>query len=361
MEPALPDKTAIALLEALLDPAILVDGRRRMVAVNGLAGALFGGLAIGNDLAVALRHPGALDAVAEVLAGAAVAGATITFTVPVYRVFEMHVAALSLGADDGAGALCQLREVTAAREAERMRADFVANVSHELRSPLSSLIGFIETLQGPARGDAEAASRFLGIMEVEANRMARLVDDLLSLSRVEAGEHIPPTGRVQLAEILTEVSTSIAARAKERGMNIVLDTVTDLPPVSGDRDELTEVFHNLIDNAVKYGRPDTPVVVRTEPRARIPDVGDPGIAITINNLGQPFAPEHLPRLTERFYRIDKGRSRDVGGTGLGLAIVKHIVNHHRGRLKIESSAEHGNTFTVFLPLGVRTGGSPPLS
>lgn len=353
--PAMKAENTTALLEALVDPAILVDGERRMVAANGAARELFGDLVIGDDLSMALRHPAALEAVSSVLAGAPAGTATVADTVPVQRVFEMHVAALPAGGGAGTGndarALCLLRDVTVAHEAERMRADFVANVSHELRSPLSSLIGFIETLQNAAHDDPEAQARFLAIMDGEAKRMARLVDDLLSLSRVEAGEHIPPTGAVDLAGLLHEVTKSVAIRAAEKGTEVVLALHPGLPTVPGERDELLEVFHNLIDNAVKYGPADAPVTVTVRQQSRIPDIGDPGVAVAVTNQGDIIAPEHLPRLTERFYRIDKGRSREMGGTGLGLAIVKHIVNHHRGRLTIASSAEAGNTFTVFLPCG----------
>ena len=343
------EENTSALLDALIDPAILVDSERQVVAANKPARALLGEFQPGSDLSMMLRHPAALHAVDAVLAGAPCSDATFTQAAPVHLVFELHVANLPSRNSDGARAFCLLRDVTAAREAERIRADFVANVSHELRSPLSSLIGFIETLQGPAREDAEAQARFLGIMDGEAKRMARLVNDLLSLSRVEAGEHIPPTGAVDLSKLWAEILKSVSARADDKGMTIDLELPPDPPQVAGDADELTEVFHNLIDNAVKYGRTGTQVKIKVTRHTRIPDVGDPGIAIAITNQGEVIEPEQLPRLTERFYRIDKGRSRDMGGTGLGLAIVKHIVNHHRGRLIIDSDVEQGNTFTVFLP------------
>ena len=339
-----------ALLDALLDPAILVDHNRRILAANNPARDLFGTFIPDSDLSIMLRHPAALDAVDAVLAGAPFADATITQAAPIHLVFELHVTTLPSETDDGARVFCLLRDVTVAREAERLRADFVSNVSHELRSPLSSLIGFIETLQGPARDDDEARDRFLGIMDGEAKRMARLVDDLLSLSRVESGEHILPVGSVALSKLLAAVIDAVATRAEARGMMIDLDLSPDLPQVTGDEDELMEVFHNLIENAVKYGPSGTQVTIKASPLARIPDVGEPGVRVAINNRGELIAPQHLPRLTERFYRIDKGRSRDMGGTGLGLAIVKHIVSHHRGRLTIDSDVDQGNTFTVFLPL-----------
>ena len=342
------DKLSIALLGALTDPAFLLDSDRRVQAANEKAKITFSGLQEGQDLILAIRHPAALDAVNDVLAGASEAKTQITQTVPVNQVFEMHVAAL---ADHGEiKAFCMLRDLTTEKEAERMRADFVANVSHELRSPLSSLVGFVETLRGPARNDSDAQARFLAVMDAEAKRMTRLVEDLLSLSRVEAGEHVPPSGTVELTTILSAIRNSMQERAGLKGKILLFTMDDDLPPLPGDPDELTEVFHNLIDNAVKYGFEDTPVLVTVVQGIRIPDVGEVGVSVAVANQGELIEPRHLPRLTERFYRIDKGRSRDMGGTGLGLAIVKHMISHHRGRLTIESSAEQGNVFTVFLPL-----------
>ena len=339
-----------SLLDALPDPAFLVNERREIVASNRAVQDKFGAMANGRDLALAIRHPNVLEAVDKVLAGARAGEAILELTAPLLRVFEVHVAALSASPDDNARALCTLRDITVTREVERMRADFVANVSHELRSPLTALTGFVETLKGPARDDVETRSRFLDIMDIEARRMARLVDDLLSLSRVEAREHLPPMEEVDVTELLRGVAATIGPRASERDIEILLDLGSCPAPIRGDRDELVEMFHNLVDNAVKYGRAATPVTVRTRAKTRIPDLGGVGISIAIVNLGELIGAEHLPRLTERFYRADKGRSRVVGGTGLGLAIVKHIVNRHRGLLSIESTAEIGNVFTVYLPM-----------
>ena len=341
-------------LEALSDPALLANVRREVVAVNGLAQSMFDAQPNGRDLALSFRHPNVLAAVDRVLSGARTSETVLEQTTPLQRVFEVHIAALSGEPNDNAFALCILRDVTTAREAERMRADFVANVSHELRSPLTSLMGFIETLKGPAKGDDDALARFLDIMDVEAGRMARLVDDLLSLSRVEAREHLPPNDLVDPRQLLSDVVSTITPRAAERGVPIRLEMGSGPVRVYGDRDELVEVFHNLIDNAVKYGRAGEAVSIRMTTDIRIPNIGGLGVSIATTNSGDLIAPEHRPRLTERFYRIDKGRSRDVGGTGLGLAIVKHIVNRHRGQLVIESTEETGNTFTVHLPMAGRT-------
>jgi len=234
-----------------------------------------------------------------------------------------------------------------------MRADFVANVSHELRSPLSALSGFIETLQTSAQDDPAAQERFLTIMNGEAGRMARLIDDLLSLSRIEVNEHIRPTARVSLANIISGVVDSVHIKAEKKGMSLDVDLPRDMADVLGDEDELREVFQNLVDNAVKYGAPETVVHISACTLDAFIETGTPGVEITIADHGEGIDAEHLPRLTERFYRIDKGRSRSMGGTGLGLAIVKHIVNRHRGRLHVTSVLGEGSAFHVQLPISKR--------
>jgi two-component system phosphate regulon sensor histidine kinase PhoR len=233
-----------------------------------------------------------------------------------------------------------------------MRADFVANVSHELRTPLTSLIGFIETLRGPAREDAEAQERFLKIMEEQSHRMSRLVDDLLSLSRIELQEHTAPSSRSDIGQILHSVASTLELEAARRGMRVEI-AAEALPPVIGERDELTQVFQNLLDNAVKYGEDNTVIRVSARPLAKggagERRLGRAGIKVSVFNEGEGIEREHIPRLTERFYRVDSRRSRRLGGTGLGLAIVKHIINRHRGVLEIESRPNEGATFAVYLP------------
>ncbi|MBF0394790.1 MAG: PAS domain-containing sensor histidine kinase, partial [Alphaproteobacteria bacterium] len=237
---------------------------------------------------------------------------------------------------------------------ERMRADFVANASHELRTPLASLLGFVETLRGPARDDAEARERFLAIMHEQGTRMARLIEDLLSLSRIEMNEHSQPRGEVDLDRVLALVVETLEMKARARGMRIALDVPDDLPPVTGDADELAQVFQNLIDNAVKYGAEGSVVEVTvghaaTAPPALIRRLPAGIVSVTVRDHGDGIAREHIPRLTERFFRIDTARSRKMGGTGLGLAIVKHIVSRHRGVLAVDSEPGQGSVFTVHLP------------
>lgn len=338
------------ILDGVPDPVILLDAARKVIRLNQAAQRFFEMDFQGRDLTFLIRHPNVLAAVDAVLAGKGVQRDDVTIARDVPRQFTVHVSPVRTGENaNEQGAMLVMHDVTAERNAEEMRADFVANVSHELRSPLSSLVGFIETLRGPARDDPEARTRFLGIMESEAQRMTRLIGDLLSLSKVEADKHIPPEDYVKLPDLLGSIADSFSVRAAKRNMGIDLDIDLDLPAVIGEQDELTIVFQNLIANAISYGREGTRIRISVKPVDRIPNAGDPGIAICVADSGDGVAPEQIPRLTERFYRVDKGRSRSMGGTGLGLAIVKHIISRHRGRLAIESTVGEGSRFTVYLP------------
>jgi two-component system phosphate regulon sensor histidine kinase PhoR len=243
--------------------------------------------------------------------------------------------------------LMTFHDQTPLRRVEEMRADFVANASHELRTPLAALSGFIDTLQGPAKDDPKARDRFLTIMHAQATRMARLIDDLLSLSRVELSAHVRPDTSVDLIPIIRQVADGLEPLARER--SVVVDT--NLPEttvmIAGDREELLRLFENLIENALKYGASGGKVIVSLSSAATAD--GAPEIRVMVRDFGPGIAPEHLPRLTERFYRVDVGDSRSQGGTGLGLSLVKHILNRHRGRLLIESVPKNGATFTACLP------------
>ncbi len=262
------------------------------------------------------------------------------------RLFEVAVTPVD-GLDCGPIVILYLHEVSETRQFERMRVDFIANASHELRTPLASLLGFIETLQGPARRDDKARDRFLGIMRELAQRMARLVDDLLSLSRVEQHLHLQPRERVDLVALLRHIADTLTPLAQDSEVTLAVEA-QEAVAVVGDRDELMRVAENLIENAIKYGASDAADrrVVIGVARQRAEAV------LTVRDFGIGIAPEHLPRLTERFYRVDAGQSRAKGGTGLGLALVKHVVARHRGRLAIESTRHEGATFRVTLPLFV---------
>lgn len=338
------------LLDFVPDSVVLLDGQRRITSANRAAGRLLGAALVGRNLALALRHPEVLDAVDTILAGGAdERHCLITLPVPVARHFEVRVSRLPADMAPTWRAILVLHDVTAAKGAEQMRADFVTNVSHELRSPLSSLVGFIQTLAGPAHDDVEARQRFLGIMAGEAARMARLIDDLLSLSKLEANEHVPPEGRADLEQLVRSQVESLSLRATARALTIRIDMPDQAPSVTGDADQLALVIHNLLDNAVSYGTSGSTVTVGVEAVERIPLTGQPGLVLTVHSEGEGIAPEHLPRLTERFYRVDRARSRSTGGTGLGLAIVKHVVARHRGHLAIDSAPGEGATFRVYLP------------
>jgi two-component system phosphate regulon sensor histidine kinase PhoR len=343
---------AEAVIAAVPNPLILLDERRRIVGANAQAEAFLGAAAGPRDLAAALRNPAVLAAADAVLRGEAARVVDFTVTVPVERQLRARFARIDRPSLDGAVAVLSLDDITQLKRAEQMRADFIANASHELRTPLATLIGFIETLRGPAREDADARDRFLAIMHQQSSRMTRLVEDLLSLSRIELNEHVMPKDRVALGPLLHQVVEALELRAGERGMRILVSLPPALPEVLGDRDELAQVFQNLVDNAIKYGRVGTEIAVGAD-TARGPSRGGdaaaiPFVSVTVRDHGEGIAREHLPRLTERFYRIDTARSREMGGTGLGLAIVKHILNHHRGLLEVESTPGVGSLFTVFL-------------
>jgi two-component system phosphate regulon sensor histidine kinase PhoR len=314
---------------------------------NPAAGEFVGVAAEASDLAALLRNPAVLTAADAVLAGGPPRIVEFTLAVPVERVMQARIARLDGAAFDNVAAILTLHDITALKLAEQMRADFVANAGHELKTPLATLVGFIETLLGAARDDPAARERFLGIMRGEARRMARLVDDLLSLSRIELNEHVAPTGRVAVKALIEQVADALELRAGERGMRLVLDLPESLPEVHGDGDELAQVFQNLIDNAIKYGKPQTEITVSASRAERSP-AANGWVRVAVSDRGDGIASEHLPRLTERFYRVDTARSRELGGTGLGLAIVKHVLNRHRGRLEISSTLGVGSTFTVWL-------------
>jgi two-component system phosphate regulon sensor histidine kinase PhoR len=347
-----------SLLENLPDPLLLLDSGRRVVRANRAATRLFGRDPAGADLAAVLRDPAVTEAVQTVLSGAApFRECEFTQPIPVERNFAARVDRLDgQPAFEAAIALLTLHELTAIRRMERMRADFVANASHELRTPLAALSGFIETLQGPARDDEEAREKFLGIMAEQSGRMSRLVADLLSLSRIELNEHSAPSERVDLARLVTGAAEALKPLAAPRGMTIAVAVAPGLPEVTGQPDELAQLAQNLLDNAVKYGTDGTAVEVEVAPAGGELPAGagaalrsGPAVRFSVRDHGEGIPAEHLPRLTERFYRVDTARSRKMGGTGLGLAIVKHIVNRHRGFLAIDSKVGEGSVFSVWLP------------
>lgn len=340
----------VEVLSGLSAAVILVDENRRIVFTNPAARDRFGRELIGRDLVRAVRHPDCLKAVDDVLQGAQRAKAVIVLDAPVRETLQVSVAGLSRGLSVGARVSVCFEDISHVVEAQQMRSDFVANVSHELRSPLTSLSGFIETLKDAARDDEAARDRFLNLMEGEAHRMNRLIGDLLSLSKVEANERVRPLGKVDMPALLQRVIKVLEGQRETAAKSIDLQLPPETPPVPGDEDQLVQVFQNLIENAIKYGAADTAVTVSLSVQHSAPGLDGPAVSVAVRDRGEGIAAHHIPRLTERFYRVDTGRSRDQGGTGLGLAIVKHIAHRHRGRLLIGSEVGSGSTFTLLLPL-----------
>ncbi len=332
------------LAKAIPIPAIILDPSFRILAANKHAEKLFEAELIGLDFVRVLRQPIALESLAKVMRTRKQATCKLTLNLQTRRTYLASAAPLSGSVGGVEHILFTLQDISAEIKAEKARSTFVANVSHELRSPLTSLIGVVETLKGPARNDEKARERFLELMQDEAERMSRLVEDLLSLSKLEAKEHLPPRDRVNLLKVVQMVVRSLAASKPEYDNRVEIITTETVPMVRGDKDELTEVFQNLIENALKYSTPGTPIIVRISQNSEMQN----RITVTIQDIGEGIAPEHIPRLTERFYRVDKGRSRQIGGTGLGMAITKHILNRHRARLTVKSKRGKGTLVSVIL-------------
>ena len=329
------------LLSGLPLPAMLVRRDDRILAANPSAEALLGEGIVGRHPAMAVRAPSVLEAISAVARQGGMQEARMTLRREGQEaVFQVTVS------EQGDVVLCVFRDATEEERAGEMRRDFVANVSHELRTPLTALMGFIETLKHAAKDDPKAREMFLGIMEAEAGRMNRLVRDLLQLSRVEAEERVRPKEAVELRGLLEGVISSLRGVAEKTGDRVELtgDPVT----VPADHDQLVQVFTNLIENALKYGGAGQVVRVSLSPEET---VRGPAVRVEVADQGEGIDPVHIPRLTERFYRVDSHRSREMGGTGLGLAIVKHIVSRHRGWLRVERVGGEGSRFSVVLPLG----------
>jgi two-component system, OmpR family, phosphate regulon sensor histidine kinase PhoR len=338
-----------AVIAGVPDPVIALDRNGRVLTVNESARSLAPALRLGEPVSLALRMPELIEAIGRAYATGDEQRVEYSERVPIDRWFEVIVKPVrrdpKLRMPDLV--LMTFHDLTPLRRVEEMRADFVANASHELRTPLAALSGFIETLQGSARDDAKARERFLPIMQEQARRMARLIDDLLSLSRIELNAHRRPDTPVDLVPIVRQVADGLQTLARDRGVTVHVDAASAMR-VPGDRDELVRVFENLVENALKYGAAGKRVEIGFS-EGESPE-GEQEARISVRDYGPGIAPEHVPRLTERFYRVDVRESRAQGGTGLGLALVKHILNRHHGRLLIESMPGAGATFTIYLPL-----------
>lgn len=333
-----------ALVRALPEAALLLDPRGTVQVANARATGIVASVRVGDPVSFAVRVPEVLEAIRASAADGTARRIEFADRVPVDRWLRADIvpfAAAPREDKDADALLLTFVDLTPQRRVEQMRVDFIANASHELRTPLASLSGFIETLQGPAKNDANARERFLKIMGDQARRMSRLIDDLLSLSRIELNAHMQPSAEIDLVNVVGHVRDTLAPLGAERGVEIAYEHPDTPVIVRGDRDELIRVFENLVENALKYGGVGKKVDI-----SLTRDGADALVAV--RDYGPGIAPEHVPRLTERFYRVDTAHSREQGGTGLGLAIVKHIVARHRGRLGIESVPGQGATFSVRL-------------
>jgi two-component system phosphate regulon sensor histidine kinase PhoR len=330
------------LTDSLPEATIIIDRRSLVVHRNPEAVRQFPQAIEGQPIAFSLRHPPVIDAV-ERARRAGVQTVEMHRTIPNETWHRVTIAPLAAGDPVNEGVLVlTLLSLTEAKRLEALRSDFIANASHELRTPLAALIGFIDTLLGPAANDAPARERFLGLMRAQAARMSKLIDDLLSLSRIEMRQHMRPMAPVDLALVLGEVTAGLEPLARETGTTIRLAIAEGTFTIPGDRDELYEVFENLMENGIKYGADSGPVEVSLRPSDRPGFVAE----VTVIDHGPGVAPEHVPRLTERFYRVDAESSRRKKGTGLGLAIVKHIMGRHHGDLNIRSAEGEGLRVTA---------------
>src|SRR5215212_5479081 len=339
-----------AVVAGMPDPAVLLDRAGRVIHLNAAAAQVAPALRKNEFAQFALRSRMILAALREAIATTEPRRTTYLDHVPIDRWIELIISPVSVPTLFGGTEKCMLmtfHDQTALRRVEEMRADFVANASHELRTPLAALSGFIDTLQGPAKDDAKARERFLAIMQSQAKRMARLIDDLLSLSRVELSAQVRPDTLVDIVPIIRQVAEGLEPLARERQVTVEIVLPQTPVVIAGDREELLRLFENLVENALKYGASGGKVMVSLT--CAMSGEAMPEVRVSVRDFGPGIAPEHLPRLTERFYRVDVGDSRAQGGTGLGLSLVKHIVNRHRGRLLIESVPNEGAAFTACFP------------
>ncbi len=339
------------VIEVLPDVLFILDKDQRITRTNGMARHMFGHRIIHRRLEEVLPVTDLINAVENVTQVK-----EIEFQVmdgEIRRDFLAKVTKFPANSPSSTDVILTLHDLTLLKQVRRMQADFVANASHEMKTPLASIIGLTETLQAAAKEDIEAREEFLTIIYEQAHRMRRLVEDLLSLSKIES-DTTPPSAKVDVLKIINEAKKHSEWQAQQKNITIRIDAVNELPPILGDEDQLGQVFNNLISNAIKYGHPKQEIVVETRISRKLPielnEKYDKAIQISVIDQSDGIAPEHLPRLTERFYRVDSGRSKKLGGTGLGLSIVKHILNRHGGTLDIKSTLGVGSTFSVYLPV-----------
>ena len=343
------------LVDTLPDMLIMTNDNQQIVRTNRASRLMFGQNLAGKSLTRIIESDVLLNAVSAVIED--LKGREVDFHLeePEPRDFKAIIERFPIASKGGISVIITLNDITQLKRIEKMRADFVANASHEIRTPLTSITGIIETLRGPAREDVEVHDKFLTMMAEQAERMKNLITDLLSLSKLEMNANSVPTGKVDVVRIILKEKDHFEWSAKSKNMALRLDFNDNLPPVRGEESELQQVVHNLVGNAIKYGFADSEVTITARVTSDLPR--DPSfikytraLVVSVKDQGEGIAREHIPRLTERFYRVDSARTRKVGGTGLGLAIVKHILQRHRGVLQVDSEVGKGSTFSVYLPL-----------
>ena len=343
------------LVDTLPDILIMVNDERKVVRTNRAARAIFGQNLAGKALNDVIPNPYLLDAVGSVLQD--LKGREIEFRIedPLVRDFLAIIERFPVPTAGGISTVITMNDITELKSVEQMRADFVANASHELRTPLASIKGFVETLMGPAKDDEQAREEFLKIMLEQADRMQQLIGDLLSLSKIEMNVHSVPTEPADLTAVVRKQVDGFKRMAGDKNIRIVTNIHDNLPQVKGEVNELAQVVHNLVSNAIKYGFADSDVTVNVKVTTELPqDLNMRNLSrvvqLSVRDRGEGIAKQHLPRLMERFYRVDSARTRQIGGTGLGLAIVKGIIQRHRGAITIDSVVGEGTTFHVYLPI-----------
>lgn len=343
------------LVDTLPDILIMINDEGSIIRTNRAARAIFGQNLANRHIKDVIPNEVLMETISSVIED--LKGREVEFRIedPVLRDFLAVIERFPIPSAGGMSVVITINDITELKSVEQMRADFVANASHEIRTPLASIAGFIETLQGPARDDEQAREEFLKLMAEQAERMKQLINDLLSLSKIEMNAHTVPMDPVEIMTVIRRSADLLRPQAKAKNVTFKLDAPEDLPLVKGDANELAQVMHNFISNAIKYGASDSEVVITARETSTLPRDQNMRnlsrvIRVSVKDEGEGIAKEHLARLTERFYRVDSARTRTIGGTGLGLAIVKGIITRHRGAINIESTVGKGSTFSVYLPL-----------
>ncbi len=337
------------MINGLPVPAMFIAPDMRCVKANVMAKEMFPYWRKGRPFSTVIDEPDILDTVQMAIDDGGVHDCEFVTTGRHQRIFQVRING-KVRRNKKHRILIVFYEVTEQRELEQMRAAFVANVSHELRSPLTTLLGAIEAVDGMKDRNSDTATRFLDILQGEADRMRLIVNDLLILSSTEAKANVIPDESVNILPLISEMINGIGIQAEKQDIKLVVEAPSELPTVQADAKEIAQVLHNLADNAIKYSKQGAEILIKAEQVESCEDWPFGAISVMCKNWGEPIPEDKIPRLTERFFRLDSSRSRDMGGTGLGLAIVKHIMNRHRGKLQIESSAAEGTRFTIFLPI-----------